>query len=497
MSASRKCQAVSFLFIACLLRPGVALAAPSITLSKKSGPPTSTILVSGKGFNPNVGLDIYFDTKDEALVVTDGQGTFYEAKIHAPRSAHPGKHWVTALERNNDQGAQKPFLVQTNWSQFHFDADGTRVNPFENVLNAKDVGNLELKWSYPAGDVGTSSPTTANGVVYIGSQDHNVYALSARSGALLWSYRTRDIVATAPAFVDGVVYFSSWDGNVYALNAITGVKLWAFNTGTAVDSSPTVKDGILCVGSEGTNGGVWALNARTGAELWRYTGTGVDGSSPAVANGIVYVGGEIRNIYALDAKAGVPVWVYDTEGTYSSPSVRNGLVYLGWGDGVGALNASDGARVWGYISNGSVLSSPAVDDAAVYFGSYDYNVYAVSASTGAELWSYKTGSYVDSSPAKANGVVYVGSQDGNVYALDAHTGVLLWSYATGNSVYSSPTVANGMVYVGSSDGNIYAFGLPRGNAAKQDAASRRPALNSLRPDLRLKASQPTSPNRGL
>ncbi len=121
------------LLVACLLLSGISSAAPRITLSKKSGPPTSQILVSGRGFEPNVGVDIYFETKDQALVITNGKGEFDNAKAYAPRSARPGKHWVTALERNNDKGAQEAFLVQTNWSQFHFDSDGTRLNPYENV----------------------------------------------------------------------------------------------------------------------------------------------------------------------------------------------------------------------------------------------------------------------------------------------------------------------------------------------------------------------------
>ena len=54
-----------------------------------------------------MGVDIFFDTKDEALVVTNGKGEFHNAGIYAPRSARPGQHWVTALERNNDKGAQE------------------------------------------------------------------------------------------------------------------------------------------------------------------------------------------------------------------------------------------------------------------------------------------------------------------------------------------------------------------------------------------------------
>jgi hypothetical protein len=155
------------LLVACLLLSGISRAAPRVTLSKKSGPPTSQLLVSGRGFEPDVGVDIYFDTKGEALVVTNSKGEFKDAKAHAPRSARPGQHWVTALERNNDKGAQKPFLVQTNWSQFHFTADGTRWNRYENVLNSKNAENLGVKWTYSAKGAIGSSAAVVDGVLYI------------------------------------------------------------------------------------------------------------------------------------------------------------------------------------------------------------------------------------------------------------------------------------------------------------------------------------------
>jgi len=136
-------QSIIFLALlsATFLLSDIASAAPSITLSKKTGPPTSRILVSGRGFAPNVGVDIYFDTKDEALIVTNGQGKFEKAKIQALRSALPGQHWVTALERNNEKGAQEPFLVQSDWTQFHRQ-DMMRLNPYENVLSPSTVSNL-------------------------------------------------------------------------------------------------------------------------------------------------------------------------------------------------------------------------------------------------------------------------------------------------------------------------------------------------------------------
>ena len=61
-----------------------------------------------------------------------------------------------------------------------------------------------------------SSPAVANGVVYVGSDDHNTYALNATTGGKLWSYTTGGQVSS-PAVANGVVYVGSFDGNVYAI----------------------------------------------------------------------------------------------------------------------------------------------------------------------------------------------------------------------------------------------------------------------------------------
>ncbi len=107
----------------------------------------------------------------------------------------------------------------------------------------------------------------ANGVVYVGGEDNNVYALNARTGALLWSDNVR-WVYSSPAVANGVVYVGSY-GNVYALNASTGARLWTYTTGNIVYSSPAVANGVVYVGSDDKN--VYALNASTGAKLWSYT----------------------------------------------------------------------------------------------------------------------------------------------------------------------------------------------------------------------------------
>jgi len=122
----------------------------------------------------------------------------------------------------------------------------------------------KLTWSFQTGDDVISSPAVANGVVYVGSDDGNVYALNANTGTKLWNYWTGNSVLSSPAISNGVVYVGSYDNNTYALNATTGAKLWNYTTGWYVDSSPAVSDGVVYIGSLDSN--LYALNATTGAK---------------------------------------------------------------------------------------------------------------------------------------------------------------------------------------------------------------------------------------
>ena len=55
----------------------------------------------------------------------------------------------------------------------------------------------------------------ANGIVYVGSENHKVLALNAKTGSKLWSYPTGGYVDSSTAVANGVVYVSA-DGNGYA-----------------------------------------------------------------------------------------------------------------------------------------------------------------------------------------------------------------------------------------------------------------------------------------
>ncbi|HME53510.1 MAG TPA: PQQ-binding-like beta-propeller repeat protein [Candidatus Lokiarchaeia archaeon] len=333
--------------------------------------------------------------------------------------------------------------IGDEWSMFHGQLNHT------GVVTTTPVQGTGLLWSYNLTMGVLSSPTIAGGLVYVGSQDHNVYCLNATTGAHVWNYTTGDTVReTSPAIASGRVYVGSNDNKVYCLNATNGSKIWSFPTGGSVESSPAVASGRVYVGSYDDK--VYCLNATTGSKIWSYTTSDVVGSSPAVVGDLLYVGSFDYKIYCLDAITGTSRWNFTTgKYVWSSPAVAGGRLYVGSDDGqMYCLNATTGLKLWNYTTAGYVPGSPAVVGGRVYVGSYDHKVYCLNAITGASLWNYTTGANIDSSPAIANGRVFVGSWDDNLYCLNATTGAFVWSYYTGSNIDSSPAVTSGRVYVG-------------------------------------------------
>lgn len=463
-----------------------AFAAPALTVTPVVGHPKIPTTVSGTGFTANEAVDVYFDTTEEFLAFTNASGGFAAHGFGVPANALPGTHWITAVGRKNGDGLQKSFNVRTDWTQYGFDLQHRGRNPYENVVNGSNVGTLDVAWSYAAGEVIFGSAMVFGNVVYFGSDNGKLYALTTK-GAVKWTATTGGTVESTPAYAGTNVYVGSGDGKVYAFNWQTGALKWSAATGGGITSSPAVVGNTVYIGSSDNR--VYALNATTGAALWSTaTESQILYSSPAVANGIVYIGSSDDKLYALNADTGAVLWTIATgNAIFSSPAIASGAVFFGSGDSkVYAVNASTGAVIWTYTTGAGVVSSPAVVNNTVFIGSNDGNLYALDAGTGLQKWATPVGVVSVGAVSIANGVGYVGVESGKrVYAFDLDTGHVLWSGATVGNVESRPAVADGKLYISSVDGSLYAYALDGGSNPAYKKRSP-PSYASLHPDRRLK-----------
>ena len=266
--------------------------------------------------------------------------------------------------------------------------------------------------------------------------------------AVKWRFHTLGQVISSPAIFAGVAYVGSTDGNLYAIDVATGTQKWKFATGARITSSPAVAGGTVFFGSY--DGNFYAIDASSGQLRWKFAS---EGERRFAA----------KHIHGMEPKTETMPDPFDF--FLSSPALWNGTVYFGSGDGnVYALDATTGDLRWKFHTLDVVHASPAVANGTVFIGSWDSNFYALDGKTGAEKWHFKTGVDpvifnqvgIQSSAAVVDGIVYFGCRDSKFYALDAGTGKLIWSFDNkGSWVISSPAVRDGNVYFATSDSGLF------------------------------------------
>jgi len=344
-----------------------------------------------------------------------------------------------------------------------------RVNArHSGIYNATGVPQYtHVKWKFHTDGQVVSSPAIAGETVYVGSNDHSLYAVNLADGTLQWKFKTESHVSSSPAVVNGVVYFLSYDGNFYAVDAATGKAKWKFATEgerrfaakhlhgaqpkgeTMPDpfdfylSSPAVENGTVYFGSG--DGNVYALDAASGELKWKFKTGDVVHASPAVADGIVFVGSWDSHFYALDAASGKEKWrfktgedpeIHNQVGIQSSAVVADGMVYFGCRDSkLYALDATTGEEKWAFSNKGSwVIGSPVVQNGKIYFSTSDSGLfYALDAKTGTSVFSLKLIWPMFSSPTIAGNTLYIGSHEGKMIAIDTASQRLAWTFRTDGS----------------------------------------------------------------
>jgi len=188
-----------------------------------------------------------------------------------------------------------------DWLSWRRTLDSQGHSPLAQITR-ENVGQLRLVWVRPlANGHQEGTPLVHDGVMYFPGPADTIEALDAASGQVLWQYRRplpEDIGQFLPvydttrnlAIFGNAIIGQAADNYLYALDARTGALLWEtqiddYRTGAKISSGPIIANGLAITGrSCEPEGGpqacvIVAHDAATGREVWR-TSTIAQGDDP-------------------------------------------------------------------------------------------------------------------------------------------------------------------------------------------------------------------------
>ena len=326
------------------------------------------------------------------------------------------------------------------------------------AVTKKDDNVIKPLWVFKCEDEIRQKATVANGIVFVGAYDNNLYAINAENGEFVWKYPAQESVgSSAPYVYEGHVYIGSVDNHLYCIQIKNGRLNWKFKAGGPIYGSPVVRFDHAFFGAD--DGYFYAVNINHGRAQWKKNAYGSVRSTPFVDDEFIYFGTEGGYIFCFELASGEHKWQLQAKrAVTSSPTVNDFIVFVGSMDtSVYAIDSSSGFRIWQFRTRRPIISSPCVHNNMVYIGSSDGSFYAIDMESGRQRWVFETEGQVNSSPAIWDDAVYFGSTDGHLYCLGAKRGDLRWKFNTNKPIVASPVIEKGVVYIGSIDHHLYAL----------------------------------------
>jgi len=286
----------------------------------------------------------------------------------------------------------------------------------------------------------------------VASCDRGVYAVRPRTGRRVWRQaKARGAYHASPVVRGRTVYLGNDDHKVYALDAGDGRIRWQYDAGSPVWTAPLHHKGTLTFGT--LAGTLHCLSARRGELLWtRKAGKRIYLSDPAPWRGRVLVGTEDGRVRAFDGASGKPAFSLAAPGRIGGGvSVAGDRAYYGTTNGFcEAWGLDRRKRLWSRRLRGGTIYTPFVEGNRLYIGTGAGLAYCLDRRTGEVLWRFaspgRTGRVV-----VEKGLAFAFSWNGRAYALDKATGELQWTLRTGEDLRGFPFIRDGWLYIGSLD----------------------------------------------
>ena len=246
------------------------------------------------------------------------------------------------------------------------------------------------------------------------------------------------LLGIAALLVAGCASHSSKMPTLIGTEKTPGTVLWEFK-GTGVTGEPVIgRDGTLFLTGGYDSHKVYSVNGKTGKKLWeygRFEEVGPKYHSIRVSQNTVYfISDRDTSLIAVDSKTGAKKWDCGLVAKVHSvsESINDKFLYIVAGDFLGechlyALGSDNGKMRWKSTIPKVAPSKPVIsEDGTVYFGTWDYKVYALDGKNGKVKWEFKASRRSSELCIASDGTVFAGASPSNIYALEGKTGAQKW-----------------------------------------------------------------------
>ena len=371
--------------------------------------------------------------------------------------------------------------------------DELRVAPLTEI---KALFEPVVKWDASVGNgVGDYfsriQPVVAYGKIFSASRDGDAYAFDENSGEQVWHADLSDIDnkrgffdEKEPALISGgavvginKIFFGSENGDVIALEAESGALSWQGKVKGEVIAAPALDSGKLVVNT--ASGVMKAFNASNGQDDWQIeqdvpplTLRGI--SAPVIAGGGVIVGSADGSLSVYLLEQGRQGWTVDIGEAAGSTELERVIdvdsTPLIFGDNIytvssrgnlSAVELRSGRVLW--QRQYSSYRELAISGNSLFLTDVKGHVYAIDRNNGLELWSQLSLTNRGlTGPAPIGNYVVVGDFEGYLHWLDQATGEIVARHHVDSSgIHATPTVENNVLYSQARNGDLEAITIAK------------------------------------
>lgn len=287
-----------------------------------------------------------------------------------------------------------------------------------------------------------------------------------RRGVKLWEFRTNSHVESSPSIADGKVYIGAGDDGFYCFDLEPDKEgnpqvLWHLpgNEYPDCETSPVVYNGKVYFGLGIGGNALVCVDANSGDLVWRIDTPYPVFSSPAISEGKLYVGmghGDFVNT-AEQVAANMRARM-SSEGR-SDQEITSALASIEPAGELWCVDIASGDVDWQYKVQRTILGAPAVDADRIYFASRDGNLYCIS-TDGSLLAKFDAKAPIITSPAVGDQFVCFYSQAGQLFCLEKYQLAVQFNTSVDSPSFSSPVMARGHVYIGTTEKGLLCIGKP-------------------------------------